>query len=447
MPELGDLLGPESTVFQLFVWQVLGSLISAALGPYILELSKLSNRAHQAAVPSPEELAAMVIRGHLDVDAAAEAAADSGMPGDWFTKIVQSAGNPPGPQQLAEALRRGIIGEGSPGDLGPSYLGGIAQGDLQNIWADVIRKLALALPSPDTAVEAAVRSMRDAGTAQTLYALFGGDPEYFQLMFDVSGQGPSPVEAGALANRGIIPWAGTGPDAVSFEQAVAESRYKNKWTPAYRALAVYRPPPRTITAMFREGSIDKSTATRWLLDYGVTQDAIPIYLSTVSSGQTKSAKELTESEIVTGYRDRATSKADAQTLLVAMGYPAEDAAFILDTVDAEVVKKYQDQTVTIVHNLFVHGRQTLNEASGALDAAGVPATQRDDLLRLWQLEVKQVVKVLSEGQVTAAAKLRLISTGDAVARLVKLGYAQEDATLLLEIKLKTTDLTSIDQSL
>ena len=443
MAEISDLLGPESTVFQLFVWQVLGSLISAALGPYILELSKLSNRAHQAAVPSPEELATMVIRGHIDVGAAAEAAADSGMPGDWFTKIVQSAGNPPGPQQLAEALRRGIIGEGSPGDLAPSFQGGIAQGDLQNIWADVIKRLALALPSPDTAVEAAVRSMRDPGTAETLYALFGGDPEHFQLMFDVSGAGPSPVEAGTLANRGIIPWSGTGPGAASFEQAIAESRYKNKWTAAYKALAVYRPPPRTITAMYREGSIDKATATQWLLDYGVTQDAIPIYLSTVSGGKTKTAKDLTESQIVDGYRDRATPRGEAQTLLVAMGYSAEDASFILDSVDAAVVKKYQDETVTVVHNLFVHGRQTINEASSALDAAGVPATQRDDLLRLWQLEIKQVVKVLTQGEVTAAAKLRLISFEDAVSRLVKLGYALEDATLLLELKLKTTDLGTV----
>jgi hypothetical protein len=55
-----------------------------------------------------------------------------------------------------------------------------------------------------------------------------------------------------MANRGIIPWSGSGPRSTSFEQAFLEGPWRNKWLGPFRKAAEYFPPPRTITAMYNE---------------------------------------------------------------------------------------------------------------------------------------------------------------------------------------------------
>ncbi|MGH3180328.1 MAG: hypothetical protein ACRDOE_00235 [Streptosporangiaceae bacterium] len=431
MAGIGDLLGEGSTAYQLFVWNVIGSFVSALMGPYTMEAQKLSNALHQAALLAPADLADMVNRGIIGEGDGAEQARLSGLPGAAFAEMVRSAGESPGPGQLAEMLRRHIIAEGSASDDGPSYRGGIAKSRLYTYWGDALAALALSLPSPAAAVEAQIRNVGSGGDPQTLYELAGGDPAYFQLMVDVTGQGPSPVEAGTLANRGFIPWSGSGADAVSFEQALRESHFKDKWISAYKELAVYRPPPRTVTAMYREGSVTREQAITMLQAYGVTPDAIASYLTPKAPSQTAKAKELTESQIVTAYKERAASAGTASGLLTEMGYSGQDAAFILATADAELRLQFEAEEIGIIHTLYTSARIPRNEASADLDLIGTIASKRDQLLGLWDLQIKQKVKVLSEADIEKAVKYKIISEADGEKRLTQLGYSADDAHIVI----------------
>ena len=51
----------------------------------------------------------------------------------------------------------------------------------------------------------------------TTTALPGGKT-MFSLAFDIAGRPPGPEEAGRMANRGIIPWTGTGAASISFRR-------------------------------------------------------------------------------------------------------------------------------------------------------------------------------------------------------------------------------------
>jgi hypothetical protein len=66
-----------------------------------------------------------------------------------------------------------------------------------------------------------------------------------------------------------------------------------------------------------------------------------------------------------------------------------------------------------------------------LDAIGMPATQREYLLRLWVLEESANVRTLTEAQVIKALKDQLISVEDAAGRLVAMGYSETDVSILL----------------
>ena len=74
----------------------------------------------------------------------------------------------------------------------------------------------------------------------------------------------------------------------------------------------------------------------------------------------------------------------------------------------------------------------VQQASGDLDTLGIPAAQRDYLLKIWTLEQSVNVKVLSEAEIAKAVKKQLITPEDGLARLENLGYSADDAALLLE---------------
>jgi hypothetical protein len=69
--------------------------------PMIRELSK--------AVLSPPDAASAVVRNFMTAAAGQEVAAQSGVDASTFETMVHLSGDAPGPQQLAEALRRGAI--------------------------------------------------------------------------------------------------------------------------------------------------------------------------------------------------------------------------------------------------------------------------------------------------------------------------------------------------
>ena len=79
-----------------------------------------------------------------------------------------------------------------------------------------------------------------------------------------------------MARRGIIPWDGEGAGVVSFRQAFLEGPWRNKWEPYFRSLADYIPPPRTVTAMVREGAMTDADALKWYRAAGLTQEALSL---------------------------------------------------------------------------------------------------------------------------------------------------------------------------
>jgi hypothetical protein len=433
MPSLADLLKGNSAAEQLFLWGVVAQVLNSLLSPFLEELNQLVSNLDPNQLITPAALADMVERGHLDIGAAQAEAQKQGVNNSRFALLVKNAGEPPGPMQLAEALRRGFINEQGGSDTDPTYENGIRQSRLQTQWGEVIKKLDRWIPSPNDAAEAAVRSMLDDQTARGFFQQFGGDPNFYDLVFNLHGAGPSPVEAGTLANRGIIPWEGTGPQSTTFAQAVAESRFKTKWTDAYKQLATYRPPPRTVTAMFREGSIDRDTATKLLLNYGVTPDMVPAYLTPKANTQTQKAHELTEATIVTLYTEQALDSGQAHDLLSKHGYQDEDITYILEAADIKRQLQESNLVVNVVKTMYLHGKITYNNAVTLLDAAQIVPNRRDYLLHLWDLEKQAGTKQLTEAQLMKAANAGVITQEVLKTKLQSMGYADDDADILIAL--------------
>lgn len=432
MPGLGEGLGGiGSSAQQLFLWSVLSPIINELLQPFIRALDQRVNAEHPNLPLTPEQLADMVERGHLEAGAAASEAALSGINAARFDRLVANTGEPPGPLQLAEMLRRRIIERSGGDDRSPTYEQGIRQSRLQTQWGGAIEALDKRLPGPEAAVLAAIRNLRDEVEAQRLHEVFGGDPEYWRLETELAGEGPTPNEAAAAAHRGKISWTGLGPGSTSFEQIVAESRYKNKFVQFYRDVSEYRPPPRTVTAMLRGGDISLELATQYLLDYGVPQEALSAYTGRASKGAVARAHVITETEIIRLYTERGLDAAETAQHLAALGYSAEDAGLIIAAADLEYQGKLTTATIAAVRSLYLHQHIDANGAIARLDARGVRADYRDSLLQLWDLERDAGLKSLTVKQILQLWAEEILSEDDARRKLRESGYSAEDTELLI----------------
>lgn len=450
MPSIGDLFGGGATndaARQLFVWGVLYGLLSSVFQPVTTEVTQ---EAWQAAVEgglhralTPDELAVMVVRGWKDQTAAAAEALKNGVDGTDFTQMVNNRRNPIPPEEAAIALRRKIIPEDAPPEV-PSFNNAIKQGNLGNQWGTVIRQLASVIPTPADILQAVLEGQLPAGAdGRELYKQVGGqdvDPntgfDWYQLMFDTRGSAPTPNEAATMANRQIIPWDGAGPGVLSFQQAFLEGPWRNKWEPAWRKLAQYLPPPRTVVAMLRNGSISVEQATTLLEHEGLTPELAAAYVLDATKTKATAHKTISESLTLEMFTDKLITEAEAMTALQELGYDATEAALLIKTAQARKTLANLNKNITKIGTYFIAHKIEANTAAAQLGQLGVPADQIQDLLVGWGIDRTADVKILTPAQIAAAVQYQVITEDEGLAEIERLGYTPYDAWILLSNRAK-----------
>lgn len=431
MPSLSGLLGPGSVAEQLLVWGLLNQLLGDFLGPALELVRQDVNAGHPEFVLTPADVASAVVRNFMSTGDAQAEAAKNGINADRLATLVHLSGDAPGPYQLAEALRRGIVVEGGTGPDSTSFVQGIAEGRLADKWAPIIKALAVVWPTPTDALDALLQGQVDEQTARALFQRFGGAPDYFQLLFDTRGSAPTPNEAAVMANRGIIPWEGTGPEATSFEQAFLEGPWRNKWESSWRALAAYHPPPRTVVTLFKSGAIDAATATSLFEQQGLTADLAAAYLKSASGEKLEGTHQLASATIALLYDAGAISSGDAVAQLGRQGYTAAQAAYLLEVRDLQREVTAFNAAVRRIGTLYTSHRITRNAAVAALTEFGVVGSHQDRLMATWDLETVSEVRLPTITEIGTAAKVGAITGDQAVAEALKLGYTPFDAYVAL----------------
>jgi len=434
---LGDLFRKGGIGEQLVVWDVLGVVLSTVLAPAMQLLTREVNKVLPGTPLTPAQLSDMVVRHIVEMAAATAYARESGIDETDFERMVQSAGEGPAPGDLAEALRRGIIQETGAGADETSFEQGLAESHLRDKWAPVVKLLAVREPTPADALRALLQGQIEEQRARDLYQRFGGDPQHFDWLFDSEGSAPTPLEAISMANRGIIPWDGRGPDTVSYEQAFLEGPWRDKWADPYRAFGTYVAPPRTVTALVRSGALTDQQAIAEFQKQGMTREMATAMLTDAHHVKTAAHRDLARGDILGFYRDGVVSRDDATAMLGAMGDTKEDVALLLDLEDVRREVAAVNGAISRVHGYYVARRIEAADASNDLDALRVPAAQRDQLLATWEVERASNLKTLSAAEITSAFFYNLIDQETAQQLLVADGYSPGAAWILLSVRKHT----------
>jgi len=385
---------------------------------------------------SGSDLASAVVRNFLPLGEAEKTAAAQGIAASDLHTLVHLAGDAPAPGQLAEALRRGLVAEAGTGADSTSFEQGIAEGRLANKWNPVIKGLSKLWPSPVDALDAQVKGQLSDADAHALYEQLGGDPQFEGWLYSSIGEGPTPLEAATLAARGIIAWTGTGPEATSYEQAVRESHYRNKWTEPYKRLAEHIPPPSTIATMLAHRVIDETTAHTLLIENDMSADQAAAYAAEAEYEAISDYRGLTQSAVVDMYYAHLLSREQAVGVLADLHVTEQAAGLLLDYADLRTVVDSVNRSVQRIATLYTSRKISTATASGALLKLDIPASTVDQIIQDWEIQAAADVKTLTAAQIIDAWYYQVIGQDEAVNLLGAIGYTAYDAWIQLSVKAK-----------
>lgn len=436
MSGLEDVLGAGDAAKQLFLWSVANQVIATLMSPYFQALQSKVQSGTPVVPLSPADAAHAVVRSYMDQATGQAEAAKSGLPAGLFAVMMDLAGDAPSPQQLTEALRRGLIDREGTGAASTSFEQGIKETNLLDKWQDVVAGLAQEWPTPADALRAALQGQVPADEGKALYERWGGDPQWYQVMFDTEGSAPTPLEAIEMAQRGAIPWDGQGPQVTSYEQAFLEGPWRNKWEQPYRALAAYWLTPSEITEFYRYGVIDQGTAARLLTARGVTEADAARFLAYAEVNAIDDYRGLTEQAVLAMVAAGYTSDAQARVMLQALH--KGDAAIdqLLRYADLQRSITALGNAVSRIGNLYMARKITATTATAALNGLHLPADQVAPLIADWDSVAAVNVKTLTAAAIADAFDYGVMDQPEAIAELGSIGYTPYDAWVVLSVKAK-----------
>jgi len=227
------------------------------------------------------------------------------------------------------------------------------------------------------------------------------------------------------------PQHGTGPDALSLDQGISESAIKDKWIPVYHELLTYHPPPRTITALQRAGAITPERAAQLYQEAGLSPELAAAYGHAASMEKTAKHRNLAESQVLTMYRDHALTADQAHQLLLLLGYDEAEVGMLLAWEDVYREVRAVNSAVTKIGSLYISRHIGTVTVHAQLNALGLPATQVDELLRVWELERQAKRQTLTAAEIASGLHHQIIDQDTAQAALVDLGFSDWDAWFYL----------------
>jgi hypothetical protein len=134
----------------------------------------------QASILSVQDAALAVLRTDITHDEGLTIAAQNGYGPDDFAIFLANTGEPPGAQELQEALRRGFIDE-------TTFRLGIAQSRVRDQWQDTLLALRYSPLATADAVDAYVEGYVTEDTVKSVADQNGLEPDQYKILIEAAG--------------------------------------------------------------------------------------------------------------------------------------------------------------------------------------------------------------------------------------------------------------------
>lgn len=419
-------------------------------------------------LPSQSDLVRFLVREVFDADARAALSLDADYPDGADLEFQKLGVGPdlardywaahwdlPSPTQGYQMLHRGVIDE-------QQLAGLLRAADYAPVWRDRLQAISF---HPLTRVD--VRRMHKVGvlTADELvraYMDLGYTEENATRLRDFtvalnSGEQRAAIEPfrGSLRGRVIGAYIDGVFDTGEVTEALAGLLYTPEQIDAFVAEAdlVREVEASKITAAgvkqrYVAGQIDETAAAISLVEAGFADDAavrlvaawVPAREYREQTDAERQARDLTKAEILTAVDEQLVAEGEARGMLLDLGYDARETETLLALAEHKRRRAEINDIRETVHLLYVAGRITRLDAGSRLDAAAIPATNKELLLTRWDAERERKVgalplatirdmreqSVLTAEQVVQELRLHSLTDGQ-ISALIRLWSAGKEA--------------------
>jgi hypothetical protein len=357
------------------------------------------------------------LRGMVSKDEVYSAAKEQGILPHDVDVYLDTIGEPPGTMDMLEAYRRGFIDR-------VTLERGILQSRVRNEWIPMIEQLRYSPMSTADAVNAAVQGHIPQEQMARLAEENGLEPGHVDVLYQTAGSPLSRTELNDLYNRGEI-----GSDVV--KQGLRESRLKDKYVDDAFALRRRILEPRTVSEAVHNGVLDHDTALKKVMESGFNAADAAVIVSAASAAKMRSYKERLLTEIENVYVDGGLEREQVLANAKQLGYTDDEAEMLTRAADFHKDQRVFNAAVTAIRSKYIGHHLNHAETNAKLTEIGMPSTQRDHMLKMWDVEAAANVKKLTEAQVVRAIKTQTITPEDGAARLQDMGYSEGDTAIIL----------------
>jgi hypothetical protein len=346
--------------------------------------------------------------------------------------LAQLAGLPPGPGELLEMWRRGIITEAA-------VEHGIREGHTKTKWTSAFKALRWNLLSAATLVNMRLRGWIEPPEYHDRMRVHGYGAGEADDWYNSAGRPMAPGQAFTAWARGAphVKQPGFDPGGATFSEddfarAIRQSDIRPEWAPVLWHIRYAYPSLFQLRGAVQAGFIGHDRALQ-ILKYEryEDRDALALVNGWLSATRT-TAKGLTVADLQTEYEAGFLDRATLINELEALGYSGEAAAGKAEVSDARRARTYRTAVMARLQAAYDRYRLTDADAVTELGQLGVVADAATHYVTLWREYRDAKTHELTPAQVKKAYAKGYYDRATAIAELEERGYNAPDAAILLD---------------
>lgn len=255
---------------------------------------------------------------------------------DWFNIALNTAGRPPGPQEMGLAANRGLIDWSGRGVAAVTFEQAISESDIKNKWTPVLKELAVHWPAAGEVRTLLMHGGINEDQAKAYWKALGVPDELLNAYLYIS-QIEQVTQDKALAKSDILLMLqenaiddataqtmlaeiGYSGDNATFLIAMAHFRYE---------LEALRTSIRSVSTLYTSGAIDAAQARKGFEGLGMPASQIDSIVATLENQRAVNVVLPTAAQIASALFYNVIDQGTAMTALVNMGYSEFNAWLVL----------------------------------------------------------------------------------------------------------------------
>lgn len=293
-----------------------------------------------------------------------------------------------------------------------------------------LKQLYFYIPSPSDLVRMAVRdawndeAARRFGYDEDFPKEFaewaqkqGMSPEWARRYWRAHWELPSPTMAYEMLHRGII-------TREELEILLKIADYPKFWRDKLIQLS-YSPYTRVdVRRMYQLGILNRDQVKKAYMDLGYDEEHAENLTKFTVAGASEEEKDLTKTEILSGYRTKLLTAQETKEALMKLGYDEDEANFYIALEDYKLEKEAKNELLNWTKAEYTKGIIDANEVIKRLSAANFQAKEIDHYLAIWRPNKETRDKQPSVGDLKSFFKARVIDEATFREEMRNLGYSE-----------------------